>query len=33
MNNFIVRTITAIIFVAVIVASFLRAETMVLLQD
>ena len=31
MNNFIVRTITAIIFVAVIVASFLRAETMVLL--
>ena len=31
MNNFIVRTITAIIFVAVIVASFLRPETMVLL--
>lgn len=31
MNNFIVRTITAIIFVAVIVASFLRAETMILL--
>ncbi len=31
MNNFIVRTITAIIFVAVIVASFLRVETMVLL--
>ncbi len=31
MSNFIVRTITAIIFVAVIVASFLRAETMVLL--
>ena len=31
MNNFIVRTITALIFVAVIVASFLRAETMVLL--
>jgi len=31
MNNFIVRTITSVIFVAVIVASFLRAETMILL--
>lgn len=31
MNNFIVRTITGILFVAVIVASFLRPETMVLL--
>lgn len=31
MHNFIVRTITAIIFVVVIVASFLRPETMVLL--
>ena len=31
MKNFIVRTITGIIFVAAIVASFLRPETMVLL--
>ena len=31
MNNFIVRTITGVIFVAAIVASFLRPETMVLL--
>ncbi len=31
MNNFIVRTITGIIFVAAIVASFLRPEAMVLL--
>ena len=31
MNNFIVRTITGILFVAVIVASFLRPEAMVLL--
>ena len=31
MNNFIVRTITGVLFVAVIVASFLRQETMVLL--
>ena len=31
MNNFIVRTITGIIFVAAIVASFLRADAMVLL--
>ncbi len=31
MNNFIVRTITGILFVAVIVCSFLRPEAMVLL--
>lgn len=31
MNNFIVRTITGILFVAVVVASFLRPQTMVLL--
>ena len=31
MNNFIVRTITAIFFVAAIVSSFLRPEAMVLL--
>ena len=31
MNNFIVRTITGIIFVAAVVASFLRPEAMVLL--
>ena len=31
MKNFIVRTITGIIFVAAIVASFLRPEAMVLL--
>lgn len=31
MNNFIVRTITAVFFVAAIVGSFLRPETMVLL--
>ena len=31
MRNFIIRTITAVFFVAAIVASFLRAETMVLL--
>lgn len=31
MNNFIVRTITGILFVAIIVASFLRSEAMVLL--
>lgn len=31
MNNFIVRTITGIIFVAAIIASFLRPEAMVLL--
>jgi phosphatidate cytidylyltransferase len=31
MNNFIVRTITGVIFVAAIVASFLKPETMVLL--
>ena len=31
MNNFIVRTITGVIFVAAIVASFLRPEAMVLL--
>ena len=31
MNNFIVRTITGIIFVATVVASFLRPEAMVLL--
>ena len=31
MNNFIVRTITGILFVAVVVCSFLRPQTMVLL--
>ena len=31
MNNFVVRTITGILFVAIIVASFLRPEAMVLL--
>ena len=31
MNNFIVRTITGVLFVAVVVASFLRPEAMVLL--
>ena len=31
MKNFIIRTITAVIFVAAIVSCFLRAETMVLL--
>ena len=31
MKNFIVRTITGIIFVAAIIASFLRPEAMVLL--
>ena len=31
MNNFIVRTITAVFFVAAIVSSFLRPEAMILL--
>ena len=31
MNNFIVRTITAVFFVAAIVSCFLRAEAMILL--
>jgi phosphatidate cytidylyltransferase len=31
MNNFIVRTITGVLFVAVVVCSFLRPQTMVLL--
>ena len=31
MNNFIVRTITGILFVAVVVCSFLRPQAMVLL--
>ena len=31
MNNFIIRTITAVFFVAAIVSSFLRPEAMILL--